>query len=181
MSSTINFVSKTQFCLFLNIPGIVIISSLLTIVIAYRYFSFLHLVDGKSRYMQKDRFCFNHHFLAHLGAIGSNIGWSNPCFSFFMTQAKAFNISTLSNPARELLSERKKRKVCFLLLILTSHSRFHYAIIRRAISAPYQLRRYKQSCRCQILPLFKGNIALHAKHSKGEKLFLHYREDTILL
>lgn len=116
MSSTINFVSKTQFCLFLNIPGIVIISSLLTIVIAYRYFSFLHLVDGKSRYMQKDRFCFNHHFLAHLGAIGSNIGWSNPCFSFFMTQAKAFNISTLSNPRKGIVVWKKKKKSVFFII-----------------------------------------------------------------
>lgn len=133
MSSRINFVSKTQFCLFLNILGVVIISSLLTIVIAYRYFSFLHLVDGKSIYMQKDRFCFNHHFLAHLGAIGSNIGWSNPCFSFFMTHTgeglQYFYLIQSPQGNCCLKKKKKERKVCFLLLILTSHSRFHYAII----------------------------------------------------
>lgn len=54
MSSRINFGGKLQFCLFLNILCIVTISSLLTIVIAYRYLSFLYLVYGKSMYMQKD-------------------------------------------------------------------------------------------------------------------------------
>lgn len=73
--------------------------------------------------------------------------------------------------------------MCFLLLILPSHSWFHHAIVGKVISVLYQLERYKQtihySCTSQILSFFfKGNAAAYEKHSADEKWFFCYREGS---